>query len=93
MNEYRVLQSRTVQEESCRIRPCCKISHSSSNIRLGSLESLVIASVVQATRQDQSLSCHIFRQTLPHRDAPYKGGSGPTKARDEMGAPCPLTAA
>lgn len=93
MNKYQTLQLRTVREETCRIRPCYEISHSSSNIRIGGLESLVIVFVTQALRQDQFLSCHISRQTLPHRDAPYKGNWGPTKARDEMGAPCPATAA
>lgn len=61
----------------CQIRPCYEISHSPSNTCLRGLESPVVASVIQSSERHQFLSCHIFRQTLPHRDAPYKGGIRP----------------
>lgn len=35
----------------------------------------MVASVILGSEQHQSLSCHISRQTLPLRDAPYKGGN------------------
>lgn len=67
----------------------------SPNTRLWSLESLVILFAVLGNKEASVsvVSAISFVKHCLIETRPKKGGSSPTKARDEMGAPCPVTAA